>query len=54
VGFVPRLGICGRDKQDDVVASIVVMSRTEHTANMVPKIESAIADMNTDGSLLLE
>ena len=30
VGFVPRLGILGRDQEDDVVGSIVVMSRTEH------------------------
>jgi Cu/Ag efflux pump CusA len=29
VGYVPRLGICGRDHEDDVVASIVVMSRVE-------------------------
>jgi heavy metal efflux system protein len=28
VGYVPRLGIAGRDHQDDIVASIVVMGRT--------------------------
>ena len=31
VGYVPRLGIAGRDRDDDVVASIVVMGRTQHT-----------------------
>ena len=31
VGYVPRLGIAGRDHDDDVVASIVVMGRTQHT-----------------------
>jgi heavy metal efflux system protein len=51
VGFVPRLGIAGRDKEDDVVASIVVMSRTEHTNTMVPKIQAEINKMNTDGTL---
>src|SRR5262250_752880 len=29
VGYRPRLGICGRDRDDDVVAAIVVMSRVE-------------------------
>ena len=51
VGFVPRLGICGRDHEDDVAAAIVVMSRTEETAKMLPKVKAEIAKMNIDGSL---
>jgi len=51
VGYVPRLGIAGRDKEDDVVAAIVVMSRTQHTNTMVPKIQDMIHKMNTDGTL---
>jgi cobalt-zinc-cadmium resistance protein CzcA len=51
VGFVPRLGICGRDNEDDVVASIVVMSRVEETARMLPKVKDMLAKVNTDGSL---
>jgi heavy metal efflux system protein len=51
VGYVPRLGIAGRDKEDDIAASIVVMARTEHTNNIVPKIEAEINRMNGDGSL---
>jgi cobalt-zinc-cadmium resistance protein CzcA len=51
VGYVPRLGVCGRDDDDDVVASIVVMSRVEETAKMLPKVKAEIAKMNTDGSL---
>jgi len=51
VGFVPRLGICGRDQDDDVAAAIVVMSRTEQTARMLPKIKDEIEKMNGDGSL---
>jgi cobalt-zinc-cadmium resistance protein CzcA len=51
VGYVPRLGIAGRDHQDDIVASIVVMGRTYHTNDIVPKIQAAVDAMNSDGSL---
>ncbi|HXB59200.1 MAG TPA: CusA/CzcA family heavy metal efflux RND transporter [Candidatus Acidoferrales bacterium] len=51
VGYRPRLGICGRDDDDDVVAAIVVMSRTEKTADMIPKIKEEVDKMNHDGSL---
>lgn len=51
VGFVPRLGICGRDHDDDVVASIVVMSRVGKTAEMLPVVKAEIEKMNHDGSL---
>jgi heavy metal efflux system protein len=47
----PRLGILGRDNQDDVVGSIVVMRRTEKTSDMIPKVEQTINDLNHDGSL---
>ncbi|MGP8239530.1 MAG: efflux RND transporter permease subunit [Limisphaerales bacterium] len=52
VGYVPRLGICGRDEEDDVAAAIVVMSRVEQTAKMLPKVKAEIEKMNSDGSLL--
>src|SRR5580698_4021865 len=51
VGFVPRLGIAGRDHEDDVVASIVVMGRTQHTNDVVPRIKAAVAALNSDGTL---
>lgn len=51
VGYRPRLGICGRDENDDVVAAIVVMSRTGKTADMIPKVRNEIEKMNRDGSL---
>ena len=51
VGYRPRLGILGRDQQDDVVGAIVVMRRTEKTADMIPKVEAAIENLNHDGSL---
>ncbi len=51
VGFVPRLGILGRDQEDDVVGSIVVMSRTEHAHDMIPKVKAELDQMNRDGTL---
>lgn len=51
VGFVPRLGIAGRDSSDDVAAAIVVMGRTQHTNDIVPKVQDEVAKLNTDGSL---
>jgi len=51
VGYRPRLGILGRDRQDDVVGAIVVQRRTEKTADMIPKVKEAIDRMNHDGSL---
>ena len=51
VGYRPRLGILGRDHQDDVVGSIVVMRRTEQTADMIPKVKAEIDKLNHDGSL---
>jgi cobalt-zinc-cadmium resistance protein CzcA len=51
VGYVPRLGICGRDSDDDVAAAIVVMSRTEQTSAMLPKVKAEVDKMNHDGSL---
>jgi cobalt-zinc-cadmium resistance protein CzcA len=51
VGYRPRLGILGRDRQDDVVGAIVVMRRTEKTADMIPRVKAAIDKLNHDGSL---
>jgi len=51
VGYVPRLGIAGRDHDGDVVAAIVVMRRTEHTNDVIPRVEAEVQRINTDGSL---
>ena len=51
IGYKPRLGILGRDHQSDVVGSIVVMRRTEQTADMIPKVKAEIDKLNRDGSL---
>jgi heavy metal efflux system protein len=51
VGYVPRLGIAGLNHQSDVALSIVVMGRTYHTNDVVPRIKAKIDELNTDGSL---
>ncbi len=51
VGYVPRLGIAGRDNNDDVAASIVVMGRTQHTNDILPKVKAEIEKINSDGTL---
>jgi cobalt-zinc-cadmium resistance protein CzcA len=51
IGNVPRLGIAGRDHEDDVAAAIVVMGRTQHTNEMIPRIKDAVEALNHDGSL---
>ncbi len=51
VGYVPRLGIAGRDSQPDIAAAIVVMGRTQHTNEVLPKVEAEIEKINGDGTL---
>jgi cobalt-zinc-cadmium resistance protein CzcA len=47
----PRLGIFGLNTNDDAVGSIVVMTRTKQTSEMLPKVVKEVAAMNKDGSL---
>ncbi len=51
VGHVPRLGQAGRDAESDIVAAIVVMNRTLHTNDVVPRIKAEIDKINSDGTL---
>lgn len=51
VGYVPRLGIAGRDHDDDVAAAIVVMNRLQHTNVVLPRVQAEIEKLNTDGTL---
>ena len=51
VGYMPRMGIVGKDHEDDAVESIVVMGRTYHTNDVVPRIAREVEAMNHDGSL---
>jgi heavy metal efflux system protein len=51
IGHVPRLGKAGRDKEDDVVAAIVIMNRTLHTNDVVARVRAEINKINSDGTL---
>ncbi|MGA2401056.1 MAG: CusA/CzcA family heavy metal efflux RND transporter [Syntrophobacteraceae bacterium] len=50
-GHVPRLGKCGRDRDDDVVAAIVVMNRTQHTRDVLARVKAEVEKINSDGTL---
>src|SRR5262249_24483636 len=51
VGSLPRLGKAGRDDDDDVVNGTVVMNRTLHTNEVLPRVEAEIQKINSDGTL---
>jgi cobalt-zinc-cadmium resistance protein CzcA len=51
VGYVPRLGKAGRDDNDDIVAAILVMNRTLHTNDVIPRIKAEVEKINSDGTL---
>jgi heavy metal efflux system protein len=51
VGYVPRLGIAGKDHDDDAALAIVVMNRTLHTNDVLPHVEAEVEKMNHDGTL---
>jgi heavy metal efflux system protein len=51
VGYVPRLGIAGRDHADDVATAIVVMGRTQHTNAVLPRVQAEVEKINSDGTL---
>ncbi len=50
-GHVPRLGMCGRDRDDDVVTAIVVMNRTQQTKNVLARVKAEVQKINSDGTL---
>jgi heavy metal efflux system protein len=51
VGFMPRLGIAGRDDVTDIVTGIVLMQKFERTSEVVARVRAAIDRLNTDGTL---
>src|SRR6476620_11558624 len=51
VGFMPRLGIAGRDEVTDIVTGIVLMQKFERTSEVVARVRAAIDRLNTDGTL---
>src|SRR5471032_3398786 len=51
VGFTPRMGIAGRDDNNDIIFGIVLMQKLERTMDVVTNVRTAIERINTDGSL---
>ena len=51
IGYVPRLGNAGRDKEDDVVTGIIVMNRTLQTNEVVERVKAEVDKINSDGTL---
>jgi heavy metal efflux system protein len=51
IGYAPRLGKAGRDREDDVVAAILVMNRTLHTNDVSARIKAEVEKINSDGTL---
>src|SRR6185369_6970167 len=51
VGFIPRLGIAGRDGTTDIIFGVVLMQKLERTMDVVARLRAAIERINTDGSL---
>jgi cobalt-zinc-cadmium resistance protein CzcA len=51
VGFVPRLGIAGRDDTTDIVYGVVLMQKFERTMDVVKRVRETVQRMNTDGTL---
>lgn len=51
IGYLPRLGNAGRDKEDDVVTGIVVMNRTLQTNEVVERVKAEVDKINSDGTL---
>ena len=46
-GFEPRLGIVGRDNQDDVVEGIVLMRKGENSGKVLPLLNEKIEELNS-------
>jgi len=51
VGNKPRLGITGRDEQDDIVQGIVLMRRGQQSLPTIRRVEAEVEKINTSGIL---
>ncbi|NQW94067.1 MAG: efflux RND transporter permease subunit [Polaromonas sp.] len=49
IGAVPRLGIVGQDKDDDVVTGIVIMRKGENPSIVLKGVKEKIAALNAKG-----
>src|SRR4029077_2117950 len=51
VGNKPRLGIAGRDEQDDIVQGIVLMRRGQQSLPTIHRVEAEVEKINASGIL---
>ena len=51
VGYQPRLGIVGQDKDQDIVQGIVLMRRGEQSLPTIRRVEAEVEKINTAGIL---
>jgi len=51
VGNKPRLGIAGRDEQNDIVQGIVLMRRGQQSLPTIRRVEAEVEKINTSGIL---
>src|SRR3984957_13090777 len=51
VGYAPRLGIVGKDNQNEVVTGIVLMRKFGNTLETLKGVEAKVHDLNTSGIL---
>lgn len=51
ISAMPRLGIAGRDRDNDIVEGIVLMRRGEKTLEVLKRIETEVARINRGGIL---
>jgi heavy metal efflux system protein len=51
IGYQPRLGIAGQDKDDDIVQGIVLMRRGEQSLPTIHRVEEEVNKINTTGIL---
>ncbi|HYB41966.1 MAG TPA: efflux RND transporter permease subunit, partial [Candidatus Methylomirabilis sp.] len=51
IGYTPRLGIAGKDRDPDVVEGIVLMRRGERTLEVIARIEAEVQRINRGGVL---
>src|SRR5580658_4690216 len=51
VGYAPRLGIVGKDNQNEVVTGIVLMRKYGNTLETLKGVEAKVHDLNTSGIL---
>ena len=51
VGAKPRLGIAGKDNDDDIVQGIVLMRRGQQSLPTIRRVEAEVANINASGIL---